>query len=86
VLDALVRFVQALFFGCHRVVSSLRSFEGEYSRQVRETTSISEKGSVGFSLQVLTFEGTKIHRAGGLGFVFGFSGAALLPFLQGCGS
>src|SRR5579864_6496016 len=39
-LGALVRFVQTLFFGCHREVPRSGPCEGECSRQVRESISI----------------------------------------------
>src|SRR5579864_7208820 len=49
-LGALVRFVQTLFFGCHREVPRSGPVKG------------SEKGSTHFSLWVLTLERAKTHR------------------------
>src|ERR1700722_3454759 len=50
VLGALVGFLQALLFGCHRVVPRSGPWEGEYSRQAREKTILfsRKKGSTDF--------------------------------------
>src|SRR5580704_2953575 len=45
VLGALVGFLQALFFGCHSEVPRSGPCEGEYSRQVRESTSIDRRSA-----------------------------------------